>query len=150
MLTMKAKYALRALTRFVQAGHGEQLLSSDIAEQEAIPKKFLESILCDLRHHGLLDSRKGRGGGYRLRPGADAASVASVIQIIDGPSAPVPCLNGAGRSCDDCPNQTQCAIRTVFREAHEATLKILENTTIADLARGTREYAAAPAPRYSI
>jgi Rrf2 family protein len=146
---MKAKYALRALAHFVQAGQGEQLLSSDIAEQEAIPRKFLESILCDLRHHGLLDSRKGRRGGYRLRPGAEAASVASVVRMIDGPSAPVPCLNEPGRRCEDCPDHARCAIRRVFREAHEATLKILESTTIADLARG-REHAGASAPRYSI
>jgi Rrf2 family protein len=146
---MKAKYALRALAHFVQAGQGEQLLSSDIAEQEAIPRKFLESILCDLRHHGLLDSRKGRRGGYRLRAGAEAASVASVVRMIDGPSAPVPCLNELGRRCDDCSDHTRCAIRRVFREAHEATLKILENTTIADLARG-REHAATSTPRYSI
>jgi Rrf2 family protein len=147
---MKAKYALRALTRFVQVGQGEQLLSSDIAEREAIPKKFLESILCDLRHHGLLESRKGRHGGYRLRPGAEAASVASVVRMIDGPSAPVPCLNGSGRRCEDCPDQTRCAIQRVFREAHEATLKILENTTIADLALGTREHGGSSAARYSI
>jgi Rrf2 family protein len=147
---MKAKYALRALAHFVQAGQGEQLLSSDIAEQEAIPKKFLESILCDLRHHGLLDSRKGRRGGYRLRPGAEAASVASVVRMIDGPSAPVPCLNGAGQRCEDCPNPARCSIRTVFQEAHEATLRVLESTTIADLARGARDRAAAPSPRYSI
>jgi Rrf2 family protein len=147
---MKAKYALRALTHFAQAGEGEQLLSSDIAEREAIPKKFLESILCDLRHHGLLDSRKGRRGGYRLRPGAEGATVASVVQLIDGPSAPVPCLNGAGKRCEDCPNQARCAIRMVFREAHEATLRVLENTTIADLARGARENAGASSARYSI
>ena len=147
---MKAKYALRALTRFVQAGQGEQLLSSDIAERESIPKKFLESILCDLRHHGLLDSRKGRRGGYRLRPGAEAVTVASVIQMIDGPTAPVPCLNGTGRRCEDCPDPARCSIQLVFREAHEATLRILEGTTIADLARGSRFPGAAGAPRYSI
>ena len=147
---MKAKYALRALTHFAQAGQGEQLLSSDIAERESIPKKFLESILCDLRHHGLLDSRKGRRGGYRLRPGAQAASVASVVRMIDGPSAPVPCLNGTGRRCEDCPNQGRCSIRMVFQEAHQATLRVLENTTIADLARGAREHAGAASPRYSI
>jgi len=147
---MKAKYALRALTHFVQAGQGEQLLSSDIAEREAIPKKFLESILCDLRHHGLLNSRKGRRGGYRLWPGAEAVSVASVVRLIDGPTAPVPCLNAAGRRCDDCPDRTRCSIQLVFREAHEATLKVLENTTITDLARGERPPASSSAPRYSI
>jgi Rrf2 family protein len=150
---MKAKYALRALACFVEAGPGEQLLSADIAEREVIPRKFLESILRDLRHHGLLDSRQGRGGGYRLRRGAEAMSVASVLSLIDGPLAPVACLNGPGRRrCEDCPGEGACGIRMVFTEAHEATLKVLESTTIADLAHRTRDAGRAKetTPRYAI
>jgi len=150
---MKAKYALRALARFVEAGPDEQLLSADIAEREAIPRKFLEAILRDLRHHGLLESRPGRGGGYRLRRGAEASSIASIVRLIDGPLAPVACLNGPnGRRCEDCPGERLCGIRLVFTEAHEATLKVLENTTLADLA--SRMHGSAPAKenasRYAI
>ncbi len=144
VLTMKAKYALRALARFVEAGPGEQLLSAEIAEREAIPKKFLEAILRDLRHNGLLESRQGRGGGYRLRRGAETASVASVVRLIDGPLAPVACLNAPNeRRCADCPGEGLCGIRLVFTEAHEATLKVLENTTLVDLAQRSRDPARA-------
>lgn len=140
MLTMKAKYALRALGRFVEAGPDEKLSMADVAEREGIPRKFLELILRDLRQNGLLESTKGRRGGYRLRRGAEAVSVASVMRMIDGPLAPVPCLSQTAYArCNGCPDEARCGIRLVLRDAHEATLRILENTTLADVAQRTRE-----------
>jgi Rrf2 family protein len=113
---------------------------ADVARQEQIPPKFLELILRDLRQNGLLESRKGRGGGYRLRRGAEAVSVASVVRMMDGPLAPVPCLSHTAYArCHGCPDEAHCGIRLVLREAHEATLRILENTTLADVAQRTRE-----------
>jgi Rrf2 family protein len=138
MITMKTKYALKALAVLARAEHGETVLIGDIAEQEALPKKFLELILRELKQHGILDSRKGRGGGYLLRRRPEEVSLAQVIRILDGPIAPVPCLSQtAYRRCEGCADERTCGIRLVLKEVYQAELRVLETTTLADLARQT-------------
>jgi len=151
MITMKAKYALKALSRLAVAPKGQPLLIADIAEQEGIPKKFLELILSELKQHGILTSRKGRGGGYLMARLPEEVTVASVLRVLDGPIAPVACLSRtAYQRCNECPSEATCSVRLVLREAHEASVKVLENTTIADMVRGGHEQGAQPALRYSI
>lgn len=153
VITMKAKYALKALSCLASAPPGEPLLIADIAESEAIPKKFLEAILAELKQHGLLRSRKGRGGGYFLAKPPDQVTVASVLRVIDGPIAPVPCLSRtAYRRCDGCKDEATCTVRLVLKDAHSASVSVLEHTTIADMAASSRELttAARPVLRYSI
>jgi|SRR5688572_13109711 Rrf2 family protein len=152
MITMKTKYALKALSRLAVAPKGQPLLIADIAEQEGIPKKFLELILSELKQHGILTSRKGRGGGYLMARAPEDVTVASVLRVLDGPIAPVPCLSRtAYQRCNECPNEATCSVRLVLREAHEASVQVLENTTIADMInRVGQERGAGPALRYSI
>jgi Rrf2 family protein len=152
MITMKTKYALKALSRLAVAPKGQPLLIADIAEQEGIPKKFLELILSELKQHGILTSRKGRGGGYLMARAPEEVTVASVLRVLDGPIAPVPCLSRtAYQRCSECANEATCSVRLVLREAHEASVKVLENTTIADMInRVGQERGALPALRYSI
>lgn len=152
MITMKTKYALKALSRLAVAPKGQPLLIADIAEQEGIPKKFLELILSELKQHGILTSRKGRGGGYLMARAPEDVTVASVLRVLDGPIAPVPCLSRtAYQRCNECPNEATCSVRLVLREAHEASVHVLENTTIADMInRVGQERGAGPALRYSI
>ncbi len=134
MITMKTKYALKALSRLASSKPGEPMLIADIAEQESIPRKFLELILVELKQHGILSSRKGRGGGYLLAKTPDTISVAAVMRVLDGPIAPVPCLSRtAYQRCAECRNEATCGVRLVFREAHEASVHVLENTTLADM-----------------
>ena len=149
---MKTKYALKALSRLAVAPKGQPLLIADIAEQEGIPKKFLELILSELKQHGILTSRKGRGGGYLMARAPEDVTVASVLRVLDGPIAPVPCLSRtAYQRCNECPNEATCSVRLVLREAHEASVQVLENTTIADMInRVGQERGAGPALRYSI
>lgn len=133
MISHKAKYALRALIALAEADPDKALLISDIAESQSIPRRFLEQILLDLKHHGLVMSRRGKYGGYVLLKPAEEIRFSQVLRMIDGPIAPLPCLSRmAYRRCDDCENETTCQIRGVFAEAHDALLKILENHTIAD------------------
>lgn len=109
------------------------MLISEIAERQHIPKKFLEQILLDLKHHGLLHSKRGKNGGYGLLKDPDEISFGQVMRIIDGPLAPLPCLSRmAYRRCEDCENETTCGIRRVFAEAYDATAKVLDETTLAD------------------
>ena len=150
MLTMKTKYALKALAQLATAQDGLPLQIADIAEQDQIPRKFLEAILAELKHHGFLRSRKGRGGGYLLAKPADTISLASVIRVLDGPIAPVPCLSRtAYRPCEGCKDEATCAVRLVLKDAHAASLQVLESTTLADMV--TRSQATQlPVLRYSI
>lgn len=152
MLTMKTKYALKALATLANSPQGEPVLIATIAEQEGIPLKFLQLILRELRQHGVLQSRKGRGGGYSLAKPADKISLSSLIRILDGPIAPLPCLSKtAYRRCEGCKDEATCGIRLILREGHEATLRVLETRTLADLARLTRSAIAEHAiARYSI
>jgi Rrf2 family protein len=132
MLSQKAKYALRALLALAEQGDNEPMLISDIAERHNLPKKFLEQILLDLKHHGLVQSRRGRSGGYTLLKPASDISFGQVVRIIDGPLAPLPCLSKmAYRRCEE-----NCAIRQVFARTHQLTTEILDRTTLADAIKG--------------
>ncbi len=153
MLTMKTKYALKALALLANATEGEPVLIATIAEREDIPLKFLQLILRELRQHGVLRSRKGPGGGYFLNKPAESLSLSSLIRILDGPIAPVPCLSKtAYQRCEGCRSEESCGVRLVLRDVHEATLRVLDTTTLADLARMTRsaESGANALLRYSI
>lgn len=150
---MKTRYALKALGILAERGLEQTTLIADISEQEGIPRKFLEAILRELRQHGLLLAQRGRGGGYRLRKPPEEIALADVIRALDGPLAPVPCLSRtAYERCPECKSERTCGVRLVLKDLHEATANLLENTTLADLVRRTREAAtdAGATLRYAI
>lgn len=133
MISQKAKYALRALSALARVPRGQTLTISDIATAQRIPKKFLEQILLDLKHQGLVLSHRGKGGGYGLLRPADRISYGEVLRAVDGPIAPLPCLSlTAYRRCEDCPGEEICEIRRVFARVATATRVVLDETTIAD------------------
>jgi Rrf2 family protein len=133
MISQKAKYALRALVALAKQPSGRPVFIGDIAEAQSIPKKFLEQILLDLKHHGLVASRRGKAGGYGLLRPADTISFGEVLRIIDGPIAPLPCLSKiAYRRCEDCSEESSCEVRRVFAQVADATRAVLDRTTIAD------------------
>jgi len=134
MLSNKAKYALKAL-RFLATEQGKgPILISHISGQEGIPRKFLEQILLELRKEGILYSKVGKGGGYILSKKPKDINLGDVIRIIDGPLAPIACASvTAYHACNECEDVDTCEIRVVMREVRDATAKILENKTVADL-----------------
>ena len=133
MISQKAKYALRALVSLCRARYGEPLMISQIAREQAIPKKFLEQILLELKRHGIVESRRGRLGGYVLLRAPDKVTFGEVLRLIDGPIAPLPCLSKiAYRRCIDCADESTCEIRHVFARVAEATREVLDKTTLAD------------------
>src|SRR5690606_30948740 len=93
MLTAKAKYGLKALVHLAGLPPGRPALIADIAEQQNIPKKFLDAILNELRQSGYLSSKPGRGGGYMLAMPAEKIVVGDIIRQLDGPLAAVPCVS---------------------------------------------------------
>jgi Rrf2 family protein len=110
----------------------EPTLIGDIAEQQNVPKKFLELILLDLKKRGLVHSVRGRNGGYVLGREPEEISFAEVIRIIDGPLALAPCASRkAYRKCDDCTDVRTCSIRKALIVARDATAAVLEGITLA-------------------
>ena len=133
MISQKAKYALRALIALAEAPENEPVFIADIAENQSIPRKFLEQILLDLKHQGLVVSRRGKAGGYLLLRNPETITFGEVMRIIEGPLAPLPCLSKmAYRKCEDCTDEKSCRIRRVFAGVAEATRVVLDGTTIAD------------------
>lgn len=136
MLSQKAKYAIRALLFLAEQPENEPVLIAEIAERQNVPKKFLELILLELKHNGLVRSLRGKHGGYTLAKRPEAISIGNIIRLIDGPLAPVPCVSKtAYRRCDDCPDENTCAIRDVMRRVRDSMARILDNTSLADALR---------------
>ncbi len=135
MISKKCKYAIKAIL-YIARNELEQkaIFSSEIAEKEGIPKKFLESILLDLRNNGILISRRGRHGGYRLLRRPEDISFTEIIRIMDGPIAMLPCVSLNYYSpCFECKNEETCVIRIVFEKVRDATLNVLNKSTINSL-----------------
>jgi Rrf2 family protein len=138
MLTRKGKYGLKAMIALAKEQSGGPVLIGDLAEQEAIPKKFLENILLALKHRGLVHSRKGPGGGYQLGRAPDEISVGDIIRALDGPLALVSCVSQTAYApCEECVTEKDCAVRRIFQQVRDQTARILDGTTLkAAAARG--------------
>jgi Rrf2 family protein len=139
MLSMKAKYGLKALLALAESAAKGPVLIADLSLQEKIPQKFLESILLRLKRAEILRSKKGRGGGYALDRPPEAVILGDVIRLLDGPLALVPCASlTAYQKCGDCTDETTCGIRIVMKEVRDATAGILDGATLADLLQRQR------------
>jgi len=133
MISQKAKYALRALLALCKVPPESSLMIAEISKAQAIPKKFLEQILLELKRAGIVMSRRGRLGGYVLLRPADRLTFGEVLRLIDGPIAPLPCLSKiAYRRCADCQDEASCEIRHVFAHVVKAQRDVLDHTTFAD------------------
>ena len=132
-LTQKAKYALKALIFLSKEEELRPVLISEISEREHIPRKFLESILLELKNHGLLQSKMGKGGGYWLTKSPSEIYFGHVIRIFDGALAPIPCTaKRYYKRCEECIDENTCEIRKVMFEVKAAILQVLDKTSIAD------------------
>jgi len=138
MLSKKTKYGLKALTYMARKESKSPVLISEIAEEENISKKFLEIILLQLKNSGYLGSKKGKGGGYYLIREPENISVASLIRILEGPIAMLPCVSlNFYEKCDDCKDEQTCSISRLMMEVRDSTLRILEHKTLQDLTNTT-------------
>jgi Rrf2 family protein len=136
MLSKKSKYALKALMVLAKEYGQGPVLISDIAQREDIPRKFLELILLELKNQGILQSKKGKGGGYFLGRAPHQVSVGHVVRVLEGPISPLPCVSKtAYMRCRECRDERTCGIRMVMKEVRDATAKILDSTTLADMLR---------------
>lgn len=133
MLSSKAKYGLNATFLLAKEYGKGPLLIADIAERESIPKKFLELILLDLKKHGILHSKMGKGGGYMLAKSPDKISIGQIIRILDGPLALTTCTSKtAYKKCAECIDEKSCSIKRLFKHIRENTVSILDGTSVSD------------------
>jgi Rrf2 family protein len=113
---------------------GQPVLIATLAKEEAIPLKFLELILLDLKGHGALESKSGKGGGYWLSRPPSEITLGSIIRMLEGPLAPLPCASQtAYQPCEECGDVEYCGIRIVMRQVRDAIAGVLDNTTLADV-----------------
>lgn len=133
-MSKRTKYGLKALlTLAARAGHGPVLVA-ELAESEDLPRKFLEAILLDLNRHGLVQSKKGKGGGYYLRRPPSEITFGDAVRALEGPLALVPCVSQtAYQRCADCPDESSCGVRLAMGEVRDATARILDGMTLADV-----------------
>jgi Rrf2 family protein len=133
MLSKKTQYAFRALVHLAEKYGKEPVRISDISITQKIPLKFLEHILNDLKKADLLESRKGKGGGYLLKVSPRKLNLAKVIRVINGPIALLPCVSlNFYEKCQDCDEET-CGMRKMMIIARDATLRVLEKRTLYDM-----------------
>ena len=136
MLSRRSKYGLKALLALARETGRGPILIADLADRDAIPKKFLEAILVDLKRHGFVQSRKGKGGGYVLSRPAEEITFGEVIRVLEGPLALVSCVSQTAYArCVECVDEPTCGVRAAMREVRDATAEILDNTTLADINR---------------
>ena len=136
MLSSKAQYAFRALTYLVHHYDKGPVLISEIAESKHIPLKFLENILLQLKKADILDSKKGKGGGYFLKAHPSKTTVANVIRIVNGPISMLPCVSlYFYQKCKNC-DEENCGLHGIMEDVRDATLGVLEHRTLQDLAEG--------------
>lgn len=135
MLSKKTKYGIKALTYLAKQELGMPVSIATISESENIPLKFLESILLTLRKNGLLGSKKGKGGGYYLLKDPKEIKMTSIMRVLEGPIAMVPCVSlNYYEKCEDCPDETQCFVHHLMIQVRDSNLEIYAKTSLADLA----------------
>jgi len=134
VLTKKGKYGLKAMVHLAGLKPDELAQVADIAETNSISKKFLDHILTELRHAGLVYSKKGKGGGYALARPATEIPVGAIVRALDGPLAPIPCASvSAFRPCEDCADPATCAVRLMMVDARNAIADVLDGCTLAEM-----------------
>ncbi len=134
MISKKCKYAIKALLYLAAHQHEDRaIFSTEIAEKEMIPKKFLETILRELRNFQILHSKRGKTGGYKLLKSPETINLVELIRLMDGPIALLPCVSlNYYASCDEC-DEKNCQIKGVFEEVRDRTLEVLTTTTIGQM-----------------
>ena len=133
MLSKKSQYAFKALAYLTEKFNQGPVLISEISTRKKVPLKFLENILLELKKAGILESKKGKGGGYYLKKDPAQIKVATIVRLVNGPIAMLPCVSlYFYKRCDNC-DETSCGLHDILIQVRDASLNVLENKTLADL-----------------
>jgi Rrf2 family protein len=134
-LSKKGEYALRSLINLGIAAEMKRKLVqvSELAENEQLPVKFLEQILQALKEAGIVESQRGKFGGYRLGRPAKKIFIGEVVRLIDGPLAPIGCVSQTAYEPCTCPDEDHCGLRMLMLDVRNAIADILDRYTLADV-----------------
>jgi Rrf2 family protein len=134
MISRKGKYALRSAL-YLARHYGEGPIAvQKIALSEGISHKFLETIMGEMKNGGVLQSHRGKQGGYTLRYPPNEITIGRIIRLIDGSLAPVKCVSATAYApCVDCPSEKGCNIRLVMKSVREAISRVLDLKTLTQL-----------------
>ena len=133
MLSKKSQYAFKALAYLTEKFNKGPVLISEISTKKKVPLKFLENILLELKKGGILESKKGKGGGYYLKKDPADIKVATIVRLVNGPIAMLPCVSlYFYKRCDNC-DELSCGLHDIMIQVRDASLAVLENKTLADL-----------------
>ncbi|MCL1665402.1 Rrf2 family transcriptional regulator [Elizabethkingia sp. HX XZB] len=131
MMSKRCKYALKAMVRLARNYKNGFLSTAIIAQDENIPKKFLEQILLELKRAKLVNSKQGIGGGYYLIKSPDEVSLADLYRIFEGPISLTPCISlNYYEACDDCVDEEACYLRHELINVREKTRKSMMEATL--------------------
>lgn len=137
MLSQRGRYALKAMLNLARVTSHAPRQVSLIAAEENIPRKFLEAIMSELRQENLVESVRGKLGGYRLARPAELITFGHVMRVTDGPLALLPCVSQQFyKRCEDCPDEAACVLRRVLAGVRRQVSDILDRTTLADAVDG--------------
>jgi Rrf2 family transcriptional regulator, cysteine metabolism repressor len=143
-LSLRGEYAIRALLVLGLNCDEPLVRIQKISDQQNIPKRFLEQILNDLKSAGLVRSKRGMAGGYRLARRPEQISLAEVVRHVEGALAPVTCVSERFYEKCSCPDESRCAIRSVMKEIRDAIVRIAERVTLAELCERARKLQQEP------
>ena len=148
LVPQKTRYALRALFELAKRyGQGPTKIA-EIARVQAIPGRFLEVILPELKRGGFVSAKRGREGGYSLTRQPIRISIGEVMRFLHGSLRPVECSES--RSKKACPLRESCVFLTMWRRAEQAVAEVYDGTTFQDLVNEETEVHARRAPSYNI
>lgn len=148
-LSQKCQYSLRAVFDLA-ANYGKGPIKiAQIAQRQAIPVRFLEVILSQLKQAGFVSSQRGPEGGYVLAQEPRDITVGDVIRFVEGPVGPVGCVAGQ-KAQEDCPLAGDCVFLPMWEKVREAMTGVYDSTTFADLVEQDRERAREHVPSYVI
>lgn len=138
-LSKKAEYALRATINLgIAAEVGRTTLpGSELAEENRLPLKFVERILHELRDAGIVETQRGKFGGYSLAKPADQIRIGEIVRLMDGRLAPICCASENAYQPCTCPDEEHCGLRMVMIDVRNAIANILDRYTVAQVVEVT-------------
>lgn len=138
-LSKRGEYALRTLINLGIAAEVKRSLVrvTELATAEKLPVKFLEQIMQSMKEAGLVESERGKFGGYRLARPAGKIFIGEVVRLIDGPLAPIGCVSQTAYEKCSCPDETHCGLRMLMLDVRNAIASILDRYTLADVVEVT-------------
>ena len=143
--SMRSEYGVRFMVALTRMDHGEPVSLTDIADQEDLPRAYLEQIIGGLRDAGLIDSQRGAHGGYRLARPASEVRMGEVVRALEGPIVPMACLAAAGSPCNRADN---CTVSQLWSRVRDSVNEALDSFTLADLAKPGSPVALSSAAKH--